>query len=68
MEQSQDQAALHGQDPHQHAPPQVQQPVHIPQQGPIAPLQAADGTFTCQWVNCGERAINAEQLYVCNAI
>lgn len=32
---------------------------------PVPPLQSsADSQFQCQWVGCGERAANAEQLYV----
>ena len=55
-----------GQNPG-HLPPQdpsLQQQQQPPSAGQQLQSSAAPTEFQCQWVGCGERAANAEQLYV----
>ncbi|KAK4693161.1 hypothetical protein P7C71_g4186, partial [Lecanoromycetidae sp. Uapishka_2] len=50
-----------GQIPDQHP---EQPPLQHQQPGPVQQLQSsADSACRCEWVGCGERAANAEQLY-----
>jgi hypothetical protein len=43
----------------------TQQQVQSPTQAPAtATASVAGDQLTCQWTNCGERCVTAEQLYV----